>query len=433
MFILEYRKRQALSGSGTDVINFMREENMPKVIIYTKAYNAQKTLKRAIESILNQSYGDFVYYVLDNGSTDKTGNIIAEYSKKDSRIKPLRFEINNVPPEGTNEMDFLDKYGDDCYYVNLDADDEYKPDFLKKMLDFIKNNNLSVAACGSDFIDTATGKIIGLRQHDKNLIIEGDGFSKHFPYYYIFMRTQWAKIYSLSTFRKPSYKEYKLIPYGYDTIVSMKNFYNSTRVGILHESLHKYYLSTKSVSYKFDNTRIESSTALYDAACDYLLYKCGFISAQNKEFLLCTYMESIKDTLAILLNAPISLSEKLDGLNKLMSSTQTKQLAKYKNIGIFNGFREAPELRKEIFLTAAKWLLSLNEVPDEQVESFIDTGEFVSAAAEYAEGWIFFNKLRIRFLLDQGRKVAAKTKLAEIEPLLPNDAEIRNFHREIFS
>ena len=40
---------------------------MPKCIFYTYAYNAEKTIKRTIESVLAQTHKDFLYYVVDNG------------------------------------------------------------------------------------------------------------------------------------------------------------------------------------------------------------------------------------------------------------------------------------------------------------------------------------------------------------------------------
>ncbi|MCX4304592.1 MAG: glycosyltransferase family A protein [Acetatifactor sp.] len=58
------------------------------IYVRTCAYNSEKTLKRAIESILNQTYEDFEYHILDNGSTDCTGEIIREYASRDKRIVP---------------------------------------------------------------------------------------------------------------------------------------------------------------------------------------------------------------------------------------------------------------------------------------------------------------------------------------------------------
>ena len=69
---------------------------MAKVVVWTQAYNAEKTLRRAMDSILQQTYPDFEYYVLNNGSSDGTGAIIEEYAKKDSRVIPLSVEKNDL-------------------------------------------------------------------------------------------------------------------------------------------------------------------------------------------------------------------------------------------------------------------------------------------------------------------------------------------------
>ena len=52
----------------------------------TCAYNAEKTIRRTVESVLSQTIPDFKYYILDNGSTDSTRAIIDEYAKQDQRI-----------------------------------------------------------------------------------------------------------------------------------------------------------------------------------------------------------------------------------------------------------------------------------------------------------------------------------------------------------
>ena len=59
---------------------------MAKVVVWTQAYNAEKTLRRAMDSILQQTYTDFEYYVLNNASTDGTGAIIEEYAKSKGMI-----------------------------------------------------------------------------------------------------------------------------------------------------------------------------------------------------------------------------------------------------------------------------------------------------------------------------------------------------------
>ena len=84
---------------------------MSKIIIYTPAYNAEKTLRRAVDSILNQTHKEFIYYLLDNASTDGTYEIIKEYAKNDKRIIPLHNEINWV---GNGILDIIKNHENDC-------------------------------------------------------------------------------------------------------------------------------------------------------------------------------------------------------------------------------------------------------------------------------------------------------------------------------
>ena len=62
---------------------------MPKVTIYTQAYNPGAYLEQCIESVLNQTYGDFEWLLIDHGSTDNTREVIHRYAERDKRIVPV--------------------------------------------------------------------------------------------------------------------------------------------------------------------------------------------------------------------------------------------------------------------------------------------------------------------------------------------------------
>ena len=125
----------------------------------TKAYNAEATIGRTIESILSQTYGDFIYYLCDNGSLDGTGDIIREYAKKDKRIVSVFNEKNHVwTEENKNKIIHLKRnlQPDDWYSV-LDADDDYMPDFLEELLYFATKEDLDYVACRSNFVKEPEG------------------------------------------------------------------------------------------------------------------------------------------------------------------------------------------------------------------------------------------------------------------------------------
>jgi glycosyltransferase involved in cell wall biosynthesis len=66
----------------------------PRVVVGLPVYNGQKYVAAAIESHLSQSFGDFDLVISDNGSTDATPEICADYASKDKRVKYLRSAEN---------------------------------------------------------------------------------------------------------------------------------------------------------------------------------------------------------------------------------------------------------------------------------------------------------------------------------------------------
>lgn len=403
---------------------------MSKIIVFTLAYNAEKTLCRAVDSILKQTYGDFLYYLVDNGSKDGTRQLIKQYAENDNRILPFFYDDNYV----YRSFDFFqriiaDQKGD--YMAVLDSDDEYKLDYLENITNFISKNGLEFAAGGNEFIDAASGRQLGTRGFNQNILISGDGFA-HIELYYATIRTVWCKIFSIKTLKKINFKPFYNIRYGADTAFCLSVLEQCNNFGILAGTHYKYYMNPKSDSYTYDPKRIKADQILLDVGEQFLAVKCGAVNPQSVDFLYVVYMNAIRDTLNVLLNAKVSPNEKLDGLREIFTCEHTKQLAARDNLGAYLGQSAAiQKLRRELFADVAAWMLALNEVPDEQVEGFCDVGEFVCAAAEYADGWIFFQKLRVSFLIDQGRTDAARVKLDELEKLLPNDKEVLEFRKKL--
>lgn len=403
---------------------------MNQVIIYTQAYDAQKTIERTIKSVVSQTYTNWVWHLVDNGSTDKTSQIIHAYAAQDARIIPARNQKNHVWESGNSVFEVLSRYENGDYFCWLDADDEYTADFLEKMLAFIARNQLDVGACGYDFIDSSTNKSLGVRKLNQDVILQGSAFETHFPAYHQFMRTSWCKLYSLSVLRSFDFEIFNQVSYGWDTIFAMGAFRRAKRVGILAESLHKYYVSPKSVSYQFDKKRIGSDRILHETACSFLVEKGGYVSPRNEDFLLAVYMNALKDTLNVLLNARISPREKTAGVIEIVTHKYTGRLMAKEGLGLEVGsLAQMSAQRKELFSTLAHWLLSQNEVSDELIEEYCNAGEMLSAVIENADGWLFFKKLRVRFFLEQNRKDEARDSLNELAELIPNDPDVMDFQQ----
>ena len=101
------------------------------VSVITPAYNVERYISDAIESILAQSFRDFEYVVIDDCSTDRTWEIIQSYAKKDSRIRASRNE-KNLGIAGNRNAGLRQARGK--YIVWQDADDLSVPLRIKKQL-----------------------------------------------------------------------------------------------------------------------------------------------------------------------------------------------------------------------------------------------------------------------------------------------------------
>ena len=411
---------------------------MKKIYIRTHAYNASKTLRRTVDSVLHQTHTDYIYYLCDNGSTDggATHQIIEAYAKLDRRIVPFYNEVNHVWEDSAEYIDLPLHVDDDDYFCELDADDEYLPTFFEEMLGFMQKYDLDIACCGNDFLDAAQeNRLFSQRVFTETVILEGLQFAELFPQYHGFMRTCWGKLYKGRVLRNyitrhedcPNYP----VAYGGDTFNTMRVFQNAKRVGILPRSLHKYYIFPKSVSYTMHPQRVQCDQILHEAAIDYLS-AFGPISQRNWAFLYKVYLYALRDTAELLLRAEMPDSEKLHYFIEMVNCRYTHQLMAWENFDApLEEAQEIQNARKDLFIAIAKWLFSLREVENEQAEDYCRIGELSSAASAYAEGWIAFHKRSAMVYIQQGKTEQAKAKLNELKEVLPDDEDVQYLSRFI--
>ena len=108
-------------------------------------YNREHLISRAIESILSQTYQDFEFIIVDNGSTDRSGQIAKEYAAKDERIQVIRRDRGSL---GAGRNTSLRAAKGD-YIATIDDDDWAEPDFLKFLLDLLEKNHADISICGA--------------------------------------------------------------------------------------------------------------------------------------------------------------------------------------------------------------------------------------------------------------------------------------------
>jgi len=107
----------------------------PKLTVLMPVYNAEKYLNEAIESILNQTFSDFEFLIINDGSTDNSINIIKNYS--DPRIILIDHETNEIYMKRLNEGLNI---ANGEYIARMDADDISRPTRFEKQVKFLDEN-----------------------------------------------------------------------------------------------------------------------------------------------------------------------------------------------------------------------------------------------------------------------------------------------------
>jgi glycosyltransferase involved in cell wall biosynthesis len=110
-----------------------RINNIPKISVIMPVYNTALYLKEAIESILNQTYDDFEFIIIDDASTDGSKEIIKSYS--DERIIVFENEVNKGYVFGLNYAISIAR-GE--YIARMDSDDIAHLDRFKKQIDYFE-------------------------------------------------------------------------------------------------------------------------------------------------------------------------------------------------------------------------------------------------------------------------------------------------------
>lgn len=339
-----------------------------KVLIYVQAYNAGRTLSRALKSIQNQTYKNFECIVFDNGSRDNTRIIAEQFSNTDQRFKVLH-EDNN---DNTVFFHYFIPYiianyeGKVDLFCNLDSDDEYLPDFLNESIKYMEDKKLDLVACGVEFVDASTLRYLSSRQIPQDMIIEGEEYSNSFPIYHQFMRTMWGKLFAFDLLKEVDCDRCLETCYGGDTLFVFNILENCTRVGIMSKCLHRYYISKKSSSYSFDEKRVKSDEIVDYYTKTFLEKKVGSISIPNQISLMIIYKNALIDTLDVLFKSSESADYKLKTICFMIKRTSTQRLIETRRVS---------EEFSEPFRKIADWIATqqilVKNYPEEIAKIFV--------------------------------------------------------------
>jgi len=121
-------------------------------------FNAAQFLDQSISSILNQTFSNFEFIIVDDASTDNSWKIIKSYAKKDKRIIAIKNKINLGVSLASN---IAISQASGKFLARMDADDISFTDRLQKQIDFFKKNKSTVAIGGQCVVIDEFNNVIG--------------------------------------------------------------------------------------------------------------------------------------------------------------------------------------------------------------------------------------------------------------------------------
>lgn len=115
----------------------------PAISVIVAVYNAEKYIRRCLDSIQGQTFSDFEALLIDDGSTDKSGMICDEYAEKDKRFRVIHKENGGVSSARQCGVDnAVGKYS-----IHVDPDDWVETDYLEAMLNKITEEDADICFC----------------------------------------------------------------------------------------------------------------------------------------------------------------------------------------------------------------------------------------------------------------------------------------------
>ena len=243
-------------------------ENLISVII--PIYNAEKYIKKCLDSIIYSSYRDLEIICVNDGSLDSSIDILMDYKRKDPRIKVINQE--NAGVSSARNAGLMRALGE--YIVFCDADDWISPDMFGQFIHV--GSNADMVVCN---IYNVKGEDCTVQKHAygcaklnnredirnriiRSLLTPNDDSAS-------LLQGVWNKLYRRSIINKYDLHFEESISYAEDWLFNIAYFINSDVIAFIEEALYYHRISLKqslsnSVSYKeFDNA-IKIQDILYE-------------------------------------------------------------------------------------------------------------------------------------------------------------------------
>lgn len=296
---------------------------MTKFYVIVPVYNVEKYIKNCIESIIQQDYENYHLILVDDGSTDKSGDICDSYGsnekitvlhqKNKGPLAARQLAINRILENSQNENAFV---------VFVDADDSLKNDTFKILSKIIEEAYPDMVVFGMDRV--MEGKVI---EPGKRLNVEGIVQDKAIAYKNFFgnssLNSLCRKVVSTKLIEKMDFEEYFHIRYGEDLLQSLPYYQKAKRIYFLNENLYNYTFNPESATNTISYNNFKVDFTVREKVFEFIQKENVFTETDYQEY-RAYCISLIVDKIMLIGGFKTSFKNKWDLLNEIYNSEYYK-------------------------------------------------------------------------------------------------------------
>lgn len=307
------------------------------VSVIIPIYNAEKSLEKCVNSVINQTYKDLEIILVDDGSTDKSLTICKSF--KDKRVKV--YTQKNSGPSCARNLGL--KSSDGNYVIFVDSDDYMENNMIELMLEKLKSENSDLCICGYYTVS----KNIKIR-HSIGKINDNDFRKIMFEYENNVGGYLWNKLSKKSCIKKMFRNNIAICE---DEVFWVDNSNNIKKISTIENNLYNYVLNDDSLinSNDLSSKKITVLDALlciinenisdevtckkkYKFVHDYMFFmsiankkQCSFILNKYKKIYLNYYKDILKSNISLKLKIKIIVRKKFFYVYKLYKTYERRK------------------------------------------------------------------------------------------------------------
>ena len=299
---------------------------MVKVSVIIPCYNVAKYLGQCLDSVLKQTFQDFEVICVNDGSTDKSLEILQQYAEKDARIKIIDQENKGLSEARNVALDMAQ--GD--FIAFADSDDYYAPNFLELLLNTQKDTGADIVGCEFQKIYKSTDVLKPISQvHPKiykdalKVLLHKDNFI-HF--------NVWNKLY-----KRDVIGNMRFVPHIYyeDWVFNCCVFERANHFAWIKEKLYAYRVSNSSIMRSdFNEKKLHDYVTGIHEVHDY------FITNAPEKWKKVRQTR-ISRTVKMMMNSALRAKNEvlIQNTSQALKTLKDKKMITYKGLSLVNKFK----------------------------------------------------------------------------------------------